>query len=98
MGARSPSLTPGPPAQGSSARKTSPHNFWLQKPAGIETVEESAGAPRSPSQRTHTHRLTYSDSLSLGSGIVGRSLKGTSSIQGKTEVSGINGIYSLSLF
>ena len=29
-----------PSAQGSSARKISPHNFWLQKPAGIESGEK----------------------------------------------------------
>ena len=34
-GARSPSPTPGPPAQGSSARKISQYNFWLQKPVEI---------------------------------------------------------------
>ena len=26
-----------------------PHNFWLQKSAGIELVEETAGAPSSSS-------------------------------------------------
>ena len=26
---------------GFHARKKSPHNFWLQKPAGIESVEEN---------------------------------------------------------
>ena len=33
LGARSP--TPGPKAQESSARKISPHNFWLRKPEGL---------------------------------------------------------------
>ena len=33
-----------PPAQGCSARKISPHNFWLRKPAGIEMVEETTEA------------------------------------------------------
>ena len=42
-GVRGPSPTPGPAAQGSSARKTSPHKFRLQKPAGIESVEETSG-------------------------------------------------------
>ena len=37
------------PAQGSSARKISPHNFWLQKPLGIESVEETTGVPSSSS-------------------------------------------------
>ena len=41
-GVRSPSPTPGPLAQSSSARKISLHNFWLQKPAGIESVEETS--------------------------------------------------------
>ena len=44
MGVRSPSPTTRPSAQGSSARKVSPHIFWLQKSAGIELVEEAAGA------------------------------------------------------
>ena len=35
------------PAHGSSARKISPHNFWLQKPVGIESVEENSGVPSS---------------------------------------------------
>ena len=43
------SPTPVPPAQDSSARKVSPHNFWLQNPAGIESVEETSGAPSSSS-------------------------------------------------
>ena len=38
-----------PLAQGSSARKVSPHNFWLQKLAGIESVEETSGPPNSSS-------------------------------------------------
>ena len=33
------------PAQGSSARKISPHNFWLQNQAGTESVEETSGLP-----------------------------------------------------
>ena len=49
LGVRSPSPTPGPTAHSSSARKISPHNFWLQKPVGIESVEETAGAPSSSS-------------------------------------------------
>ena len=35
------------PAQGSSARKVNPHNFWLQKPLGVESVEKTSGAPSS---------------------------------------------------
>ena len=42
LGARSTSPTPVPAAQGSSARKISPHNFWLQKLAETEAVEEIA--------------------------------------------------------
>ena len=37
---RHPSPIPSPPAQHSSARKISPHVFWLQKNSGIELVEE----------------------------------------------------------
>ena len=43
-----------PPAQHSRGRKISPHNFWLQKPTGIESVEETARAPSNFSERTHT--------------------------------------------
>ena len=46
---RSPNPTSGPPAQGSSVRKINPHNFWLHKPAGIQLVEETSGAPSSSS-------------------------------------------------
>ena len=51
-------------AQDTSARKISPHNFWLQNPAGIESVEEDAGAVPLGEP---THGLTYSDSLPLSS-------------------------------
>ena len=37
------------PAQGSSAKKISPHNFWLQKPVGIESVEEISRVPSNSS-------------------------------------------------
>ena len=37
------------PSQQSSARKVSPHNFWLKKPSGIESVEETSLAPSSSS-------------------------------------------------
>ena len=45
LGARSASPKPGHLEQGSSARKISPHNFWLQKPVGNELVEETSGVP-----------------------------------------------------
>ena len=44
-GAKSPSPTPGPSTQGSNVRKVSPHNFWLQKPVKIESVEETSEVP-----------------------------------------------------
>ena len=44
-----PAHHPAPPAQDSSARKISPHNFWLQKSAGIELVEGTSGVPNSSS-------------------------------------------------
>ena len=86
LGARSPSPTPGPPAQDSSARKISPHNFWLQKPVGIESVEETAGFLSIPNKDMHTDllRLTPCDLQQWDS-----SLKGTSGMEGETEVSGI---------
>ena len=58
LGAKSPSPTQGPTVQSSSARKISPHNFWLQKPVGIDLVEENSGASSSSS---------YSDSLARNS-------------------------------
>ena len=83
-----PDTQPVLPAQGSRARKISPHNFWLQTPAGIESVEETAGAPSSFSQRTHTRtnslRLTPSELQHWDS-----SSKGTRDTQGKPEVFGI---------
>ena len=41
------------------------HNLWLQKPAGIGSVEETARA--SVTLKEPTHGLTLSDSLPLGS-------------------------------
>ena len=88
LGAKSPRPTPGPPAQDSRARKISPHNFWLQSPLGIESVEEAAGALSSSSWGSHTQthllRLMPSEIQHWGG-----SLKGTSGTQGETEVSGI---------
>ena len=48
-GERGPSPITGPTTKGSSARKVSPHNFWLQKQVGIESVEETSGVPSSSS-------------------------------------------------
>ena len=39
----------GPSAQVSSARKKSPHYFWMQKPVGTELVEETSRVPGSSS-------------------------------------------------
>ena len=46
------------PHQASQSRvpfpgKISLHNFWLPKPAGIESVEETDGVTSRSSQRTH---------------------------------------------
>lgn len=73
LGAKGPRPTPRAPAQDSRIRKN-PYNFWLQKPAGIESVEETARAPTSSSWRTHTqtHLLSPSELQHQGS-----SLKGT---------------------
>ena len=77
-----------PPSPGSSVRKISPRNFWLWKPAGIESVEEAAGALSSSSWRTHTPthplRLAPTELQHWDS-----SLKGTSGTEGATKVSGI---------
>ena len=37
------------PTPGFRDKKISPHNFWLQKSAGIESVKENAEAPNSSS-------------------------------------------------
>ena len=39
-------------------------NFWLQNPAGIESGEKLMESKAVP-LKEHTHRLTYSDTLSL---------------------------------
>ena len=44
-GTRSPSPSSGQSAQGTSVGKMTAPNFWLQKPAGIELVEETPEAP-----------------------------------------------------
>ena len=58
--------TPVPPAQCSSARKISLHNFWLQKPEGVLSVEETS-EPQAVPLKEPTYGLTYSDSLLLSS-------------------------------
>ena len=70
-----------PQAQG--ARKISPHNLWLQKAAGIESVEETSETPSSSSSRTHTQTHL----LRLWAPAPGRWLEGHA--QGEAEVSGI---------
>ena len=42
-GVSDPSPRPAHTAQGSSARKISPHHFWMQKQVEVAAVEESAG-------------------------------------------------------
>ena len=37
------------PSPGFSDRKIIPHNFWLQKPVGVELVEEASRVPSSSS-------------------------------------------------
>ena len=85
------------PDQGSNARKINPHNFWLQKPVEIESVEEAAGVPSSSSwgtySWTHLFRLTPSELQHWGS-----SLKGTSGTQGGTEMSRISNFKGTAFF
>ena len=78
-----------PRAQGSSAWKISPHNFWLQKPVEIESVEEFHWLWISKqfllkNPHMDLHRVTLSGLQPRGS-----SLKSISGIQGRTEVPGI---------
>ena len=62
MVVRSPRPTPGPPAQGSIDMNISPHNFWLQKPAGIESGEKlldpQAVPLKNPNMDSPTHTTT----------------------------------------
>ena len=55
--------TEGPPAQGSSARKISLHNFWLQKPVRIEAVEDKLPESQAILLKEPPHRLTQTYSL-----------------------------------
>ena len=41
------------PKPDSNARKISPYDSQLQKPVGIESMEETVGASKSSSCRTH---------------------------------------------
>ena len=83
---RGPSPIPGPTAQGCSARKISCHNYWLQKPAEVESADETWTHKQFLLKKPHMDllRLTSSEGQHWGS-----SLKGTSGIQGETEVSSI---------
>ena len=85
-GARSPSLIPGLSALGTSGNQISPHNFWLQKPAEIELVRETAGAP-SLLKNPHMDLLRFTPSELQHSG--SKQLEWHSGIQDKTGVSGI---------
>ena len=69
LGTRSLRPTAGPPAQDSSARKISPHNFWLQKLVRIDSVEKLLESQTDPLKEL-MHRLTYSDTRPLSSSTV----------------------------
>ena len=88
LGVRSTRPIPGPLAKDSSARKTSPHNFWLQNPAGLSQWKkhlETLAVPLiKPTTRTRLLRLIPSELQHQGS-----SLNSTSGIQGEAEVAGI---------
>ena len=62
LGTRSPSPTPCHPAQGSNARKIILHNFWLQRSAGIESVEELLES-QAVLFKQPTHRLNQTHSF-----------------------------------
>ena len=87
MGARSPRLIPDSTAQGSSARKISSHNFWLQQTSrdlisGRNHLSPKQFVLKNPDM--NLLRLTTYELQHWGS-----SLKGTNDIQGKSEVHGI---------
>ena len=60
-----------PCSPGLQCRKISPYNFWLQKPVGTESVEESSGVPSSSSWRVHTGTYSYLFPLSSSTKAVG---------------------------
>ena len=66
LGVRDRSPTPDHPAQGSSAGKINPHNFWLWKPVGVGVAEETAGFSGVSSDRAHNGLRAYTGSLPLG--------------------------------
>ena len=68
-GARGPKPTPGPQAQGSSARKRSPRNFWLWKPAEIVTETEGVWQFLFNSLCTDLFKLTCSELQHWDSGL-----------------------------
>ena len=72
---------PGSPAQGSSVRKISPHNFWLQKPLRVVSGRNFWSPTQFLLTHTQTHLLrpTPSELQHWGS-----SLKGTSGTHGET--------------
>ena len=72
---------PGSPAQGSSVRKISPHNFWLQKPLRVVSGRNFWSPTQFLLTHTQTHLLrpTPSELQHWGS-----SLKGTSGTHRET--------------
>ena len=65
-GATGPSPTSGPPDQDSSAKKLSPHQFWLQTQLGLSQWKKLLDPQAVPLEEP-THGLTFSDSLPLSS-------------------------------
>ena len=63
LGARSLSPTTGPTNSGLQCQEITPYNFWLQKPMGIESVEETLEYKQFPLKNPHKDllRLTPSE-------------------------------------
>ena len=76
---KGPNPQPGSLAQGSSARKRSPHKFWLEKTADIEAVEDELLESQAVPLREPTHRCIHTHSTELQHW--GSRLKGNSGIQ-----------------
>ena len=60
MGVRNPSPTPGSPAQSSSAKKISAHNFWLQTQQGLSQWKKLLESQPFPLKNPNTDLLRFS--------------------------------------
>ena len=87
-GTRDPKPIPGPPNQGFSARKISPHKFWLKKQWGFGGRKKLWDSQVSPLKGSAVD-LELRQTFYFWASVLGNGLMRTSGIRGETEVSGI---------